>query len=240
MSKATIEKHMEKRFTKIREERRIPPKVIMELETKIQDLNLTKKEFDEICDNVISSYEYSLVEPGEAVGTVAAQSIGEPGTQMTLRTFHYAGVAELSVTQGLPRLIEIVDARNNPSTPTMKVHLIKDIAGDRNEAKRIARCIEMVLVESVASNVSIDLLRQAIDIRLDPELMEDTLAELQRLSEKIREVMVKGITNVTHVVIRKESDEYLLYTEGSNLQDALEIEGVDPHKIYPKSLKKRR
>ena len=273
MSKSTIEKHMEKTFEKMREDRRLPPKVIDELEQKVTDIDITKAEFDEICSHVISSYEEALVEPGEAVGTVAAQSIGEPGTQMTLRTFHYAGVAELSVTQGLPRLIEIVDARNNPSTPTMKIHLAEDIKADRNMAKKIAQNIEMVLVESVASNVSIDLLRQAIDIRLDPELMEDkdltveavassiqakikgkgevesgdgtifvypandALAELQRLSEKIREVMVKGISDVTHVVIRKEGDEYVLYTEGSNLQDALEVEGVNPHKIHTNNLR---
>jgi DNA-directed RNA polymerase subunit A" len=270
---AAIVKHMEKRFDKMREERRLPPSVMEELVTKVTSLEITKKEFDSICDNVIESYERSLVEPGEAVGTVAAQSIGEPGTQMTLRTFHYAGVAELSVTQGLPRLIEIVDARNNPSTPTMKIHLVEEFAQERNVAKDIARNIEMVLVESVASNVSIDLLRQAIDIRFDPELMEDkglkveviaeaiqakikakgeveaadntifvypaneTLADLQRLSEKIREVRVKGINNVTHVVIRKESDGYVLYTEGSNLEDALEIEGVNPHKIYTNNLR---
>jgi len=268
-----ITKHMEKRFESISEERRLPPSVIEELQAKVSGLDITKKEFDEICDNVIESYERSLVEPGEAVGTVAAQSIGEPGTQMTLRTFHYAGVAELSVTQGLPRLIEIVDARNNPSTPTMKIHMEKELSEDRNEAKAIARNIEMVLVESVASNVSIDLLRQAIDIRFDPELMEDkgleveaiataiqekikgkgevepgentifvypaneSLAELQKLSEKIREVRVKGINDVTHVVIRKEADGYVLYTEGSNLQDALEIEGVNPHKIYTNNLR---
>jgi len=270
---SALDKHMEKRFEKMRDERRLPPKVMEELVTKVISLGVTKKEFDDICDNVIESYERSLVEPGEAVGTVAAQSIGEPGTQMTLRTFHYAGVAELSVTQGLPRLIEIVDARNNPSTPTMKIYLDTDIASDRNDARRIARDIEMVLVESVASNVSIDLLRQAIDIRFDPELMEDkgltveaialaieekikgkgevelgenvifvypandTLAELQRLSEKIREVRVKGINDVTHVVIRKEADGYILYTEGSNLQDALEIDGVNPHKIYTNNLR---
>ncbi len=273
MSKSTVTAHMEKRFLKLRDEHRLPPKVLDELEEKVTDIGLTKKEFDEICDNVIDSYERALVEPGEAVGTVAAQSIGEPGTQMTLRTFHYAGVAELSVTQGLPRLIEIVDARKNPSTPTMKIHLADDIAEDRNAAKRIARNIEMILVESVASNISIDLLRQAIDIRFDPELMEDkaltveiiaesirakikakgevetgdntifvyptgeTLADLQRLSEKIREVRVKGIDDVTHVVIRKESDRYVLYTEGSNLQDALEIPDVNPHKIYTNNLK---
>ena len=273
MSKSTVTAHMEKRFSKLRDEHRLPPKVLDELEEKVMDIGLTKKEFDEICDNVIDSYERALVEPGEAVGTVAAQSIGEPGTQMTLRTFHYAGVAELSVTQGLPRLIEIVDARKNPSTPTMKIHLADDIAEDRNAAKRIARSIEMILVESVASNISIDLLRQAIDIRFDPELMEDkaltveiiaeaikakikakgevetgdntifvyptgeTLADLQRLSEKIREVRVKGIDDVTHVVIRKESDCYVLYTEGSNLQDALEIDDVNPHRIYTNNLK---
>ncbi len=269
----SIAKHMEKRFEDIDEERRLPPSVLEELQAKVTNLDITKKEFDTICDNVIDSYERSLVEPGEAVGTVAAQSIGEPGTQMTLRTFHYAGVAELSVTQGLPRLIEIVDARNNPSTPTMKIHIIDTQAGDRNEAKAIARNIEMVLVESVASNVSIDLLRQAIDIRFDPELMEDkgltveavaeaiqekikakgevepgentifvypaneSLAELQKLSEKIREVRVKGINDVTHVVIRKEANGYVLYTEGSNLQDALEIAGVNPHKIYTNNLR---
>ncbi len=273
MSKSTITAHMEKRFSKLRDEHRLPPKVLDELEEKVMDIGLTKKEFDEICDNVIDSYERALVEPGEAVGTVAAQSIGEPGTQMTLRTFHYAGVAELSVTQGLPRLIEIVDARKNPSTPTMKIHLVDAIAEDRNAAKRIARNIEMILVESVASNISIDLLRQAIDIRFDAELMEDkaltveiiaeaiktkikakgeveigentifvypaseTLADLQRLSEKIREVRVKGIDDVTHVVIRKESNRYVLYTEGSNLQDALEIADVNPHKIYTNNLK---
>jgi DNA-directed RNA polymerase subunit A" len=265
---------MDKRFSKMRDERRLPPSVTDELESKVRRIeNLTIKELDAICDDVIDSYERALVEPGEAVGTVAAQSIGEPGTQMTLRTFHYAGVAELSVTQGLPRLIEIVDARNNPSTPTMKVHLNPAKAADRNEARRVARNIEMVLVESVASNVSIDLLRQAIDVRLDAELMEDkdltveeiaeaiqskiktkgeveigdntifvyptneTLADLQRLAEKIREVRVKGINDVTHVVIRKEGDEYVLHTEGSNLQEALEVGGVNPHKIYTNNLR---
>lgn len=266
-------KHMEKRFAQMREERRLPPKVQTELETKVKGLNVSKKQFDELCDNVIDSYERALVEPGEAVGTVAAQSIGEPGTQMTLRTFHYAGVAELSVTQGLPRLIEIVDARNNPATPTMRIHLDEDIAGDRNEARRIARNIEMVRVESVASNFSIDLLRQAIDIRLDAELMEDKdltaedianaiqdrikakgeveigedaiyvypanegLADLQRLNEKIRDIKVKGIGDVNHVVIRKEGEEYILYTEGSNLVEALEIEGINSHKVYTNNLR---
>ncbi len=274
MSSATMEKYAEKRFEQMREEHRLPPKVLTELEKKVGELpDLTKKEFDDICDSVVESYERSMVEPGEAVGTVAAQSIGEPGTQMTLRTFHYAGVAELSVTRGLPRLIEIVDARNNPATPTMTIHLSPEIARDQAAAKKIARKIEMVLVQSVASNFSIDLLRQAIVVRLDPEMMDDkglttqdvveaiqakikakgdvegdenavfvyptseSLADLQRLMEKIREVRVKGISDVTHVVIRKEADEFVLLTEGSNLQEALEVEGVNPHRIYTNNLR---
>jgi DNA-directed RNA polymerase subunit A" len=144
---------------------------------------------------------------------------------------------------------------------------------DQAAAKRIARKIEMVLVQSVASNFSIDLLRQAIVIRLDPDMMDDkglstqdvveaiqakikakgdvegddnvifvyptneSLAELQRLMEKIREVRVKGINDVTHVVIRKEGDEFVLLTEGSNLQEALEVEGVNPHRIYTNNLR---
>ncbi len=155
----------------------------------------------------------------------------------------------------------------------MKLHLVDAIKGDRNEARNIARNIEMVKVESVASNFSIDLLRQAIDIRLDPELMEDKglvpenianaiqdtikakgevevgedaiyvypasegLADLQRLNEKIRDIRVKGITDVLHVVIRKENDEYVLYTEGSNLTEALEVEGINPHKVYTNNLR---
>ena len=76
--------------------------------------------------------------PGEPVGTVAAQSIGEPGTQMTLRTFHYAEVQEFSVTQGLPQLIEIVDAQRNPSTPIMNIYLDEAHRNDLAKAKEVS------------------------------------------------------------------------------------------------------
>ena len=68
-------------------------------------------------------YDEARAVPHEAVGITTAQSIGEPGTQMTMRTFHYAGVATVNVTQGLPRIIEIVDARKVPKTPTMIIYM---------------------------------------------------------------------------------------------------------------------
>jgi len=92
---------------------------------------VTTEQADEISRAVESQYVDTRVDPLEPVGTVSAQSIGEPGTQMTMNTFHYAGVAEIDVTQGLPRLIELVDARKTPDTPMMTVYLEDEYAEKR-------------------------------------------------------------------------------------------------------------
>ena len=102
---------------------------------------VTKKELTGIVNSVVEHYKKASVDPSEPVGCVAAQSIGEPGTQMTLRTFHYAGVAEMNVTLGLPRLIEIVDARENPSTPTMTIYLEDQYKKDKEKATKVAQSI---------------------------------------------------------------------------------------------------
>lgn len=64
------------------------------------------------------------IEPGTAVGALAAQSIGEPGTQMTLKTFHFAGVASMNITQGVPRIKEIINASPKISTPIITAALV--------------------------------------------------------------------------------------------------------------------
>ncbi len=89
----------------------------------------------------LSLYNKAKVEPGQAVGIVTAQSIGEPGTQMTLRTFHFAGIKERNVTLGLPRLIELVDARKKPVTPTMDIYLDEESKKSREKAIEVARNI---------------------------------------------------------------------------------------------------
>jgi len=108
------EKEVQKRI----EDLPLPQSIKRALEGELKGIEVSEEEFGEVAGLVVADYERSRVEPCEAVGVVAAQSIGEPGTQMTMRTFHYAGVAEINVTLGLPRLIEIVDARKIPSTPT--------------------------------------------------------------------------------------------------------------------------
>ena len=84
---------------------------------------LTKKQAEALVAEAGRAQDMALIDPYEAAGIITAQSIGEPGTQMTMRTFHYAGVATVNVTQGLPRIIEIVDARKVPNTPTMTIRL---------------------------------------------------------------------------------------------------------------------
>jgi DNA-directed RNA polymerase III subunit RPC1 len=76
--------------------------------------------FVKIC---VFRYREKKIEAGTAIGTIGAQSIGEPGTQMTLKTFHFAGVASMNITQGVPRINEIINASKNISTPVISAEL---------------------------------------------------------------------------------------------------------------------
>jgi DNA-directed RNA polymerase subunit A" len=131
---------------------KVPVKIKNELRQKLKAVKtkLNKEKLDAILGVVEQKYEEAQVEPREAVGIVAAQSIGEPGTQMTMRTFHYAGVGAIYITLGLPRIIEIVDARKKLSTPTMKVKMIGEFASERNKAEQIAMEIEETHIRDIA------------------------------------------------------------------------------------------
>ena len=89
---------------------KLPDKLLKEIEELCPASKIKK-----VAEKVYEEYCITKIDAGEAVGLVAAESIGEPGTQMTLDTFHYAGVSEMNVTMGLPRMIEILDGRKIPS-----------------------------------------------------------------------------------------------------------------------------
>ncbi|MFX1487281.1 MAG: DNA-directed RNA polymerase subunit A'' [Promethearchaeota archaeon] len=179
------DKVIKNRIKKLREEQIMPPMIIDELENKLGEQKITRKQLNAIIKETIRAYQESLVEPGEASGTVAAQSMGEPGTQMTLRTFHYAGVAELDVTLGLPRLIEIVDARRNPPTPMMTVYLKPEESTDDSKVKEISQEIELTKIENIAYDVEIDLTNMQILIKLDQELLEDKGVTTEQVLSKV-------------------------------------------------------
>ena len=254
----------EKEITERLEGLDLPPSINEALQNGLKGVSVSSEQLAEIISQVASDYEHSKVEPCEAVGVVAAQSIGEPGTQMTMRTFHYAGVAEINVTLGLPRLIEIVDARKIPSTPTMTIKLNQDYAHDRDLAREVAWAIESTSLLHLGS-IATDLAEMNVIIELNPDAMEqrkitvDEVAvrlkeetkrevcrngnqlimtpqessyrELLQLVEKIKRISLKGVEGLKRVVIRKEGDEYILYTEGSSIKKVMQFEGVDPTRI---------
>ncbi|MGE9809853.1 DNA-directed RNA polymerase subunit A'', partial [Ferroplasma acidiphilum] len=98
--------------------------------------------YEKLLERVDRELRKREIDPFEAVGIIAAQSIGEPGTQMTMRTFHFAGVVEMNVTLGLPRLIEIVDARRIPSTPSMTIYLTEKYRKDENKVRELIKNLE--------------------------------------------------------------------------------------------------
>ncbi|MGM0682662.1 MAG: DNA-directed RNA polymerase subunit A'' [Halobacteriota archaeon] len=152
---------------------RLKDEVYDALERKAEETGeITVEQATEVATGVENRYIETRVDPLDPVGTVSAQSIGEPGTQMTMNTFHYAGVAEIDVTQGLPRLIELVDARKTPDTPMMTVHLEGEYATDREKAHEVVWSIEatrILALGDVSTNVA-DML-----VRID--LNDDTLLE---------------------------------------------------------------
>ncbi|RLG75046.1 MAG: DNA-directed RNA polymerase subunit A'', partial [Thermoprotei archaeon] len=186
------QKLLEKKIKKI--EKLLPKSIINELLAKLKDLDISEDKLDKIIKEVVKEYRYVEVDPGEAVGTVAAQSIGEPSTQMTLRTFHYAGVRELNVTLGLPRLIEIVDARREPSTPIMTVYLDEEHRYDKTKAIEIARKIEYTTIENVAKTIDVDLLTSSIIIVLDKEMMKDKGVTLEQIIKALERLKIGKIT----------------------------------------------
>ena len=105
-------------------ENNLPLKIIEEIRSNIPK-GISDSKLRKIMEATCEEYENAKVSPGESVGVISAESIGEPGTQMTLNTFHFAGVAEMNVTLGLPRIIEILDGRKELDNPMMEIYLKK-------------------------------------------------------------------------------------------------------------------
>jgi DNA-directed RNA polymerase subunit A" len=205
MAKAKKEFSTEEKIRKLLEEKNeyLPDKIIEELVQKIEKNGLESK-IDKFVETAIEEYNRSIIEPHEACGIVAAQSIGEPGTQMTMRTFHYAGVAEINVTLGLPRLIEIVDARSEPSTPMMNVYLEGMYKVNKEKAKEIANKIEITRLIDVA-DVEAEISNMRIAIIPDKKAME-------RKGIKISEI-IDAMNKVSKIEIKEEEDKIFVMPE---------------------------
>jgi len=174
--------YVKKRLKEVESE--LAPLLTSQLKQGLAKARLSKQGVERVINSTVEHYKRALMEPGEAVGIVAAQSIGEPGTQMTLRTFHYAGVREQNVTLGLPRLIEIVDARRIPSTPIMTIYLTGKHKKSREAAIKIARNIVHTTIEDLAQTIYEDSVHEEIVVELNKTMLKDREITIQELKDK--------------------------------------------------------
>jgi len=116
----------------------------------------TKDAFDALCELIVVAHMKSWVQPGEQVGIIAAQSIGEPSTQLTLNTFHLAGVASKSnVTQGIPRLREILKVTKNPKATSLLIYMKPEYRHNKEKARELVQDLELTLLRSITNKVAI-------------------------------------------------------------------------------------
>jgi len=160
---------------------------------------------------------------GEPVGVVAAQSIGEPGTQMTLRTFHYAGVASLAQL-GFTRLVELVDARKVPKKPVMEIHLKRQYH-DWNKAKKVAASIEEITLDKIAS-INEDFDKKVVVIELDKTALRERSLTEHQVVKRIEEVHPQYKQNGNVITIRSKKDTLKNIRKMTNALRELHLKGI--------------
>jgi DNA-directed RNA polymerase subunit A' len=147
------------------------------------------------------------IAPGEAIGIITAQSLGEPSTQMTLNVFHFAGVQEMQVTVGLPRLIELFDARKKPSTPAMEIHL-EDAFDNEKEAKELTEKIKSIKLEDIASEIKLNFTEGNIEILLDKSALKDTHITAATVLKRLAEKEVNARIKDDYLIIKTKEESF--------------------------------
>ncbi|KAJ1649976.1 DNA-directed RNA polymerase II core subunit rpo21, partial [Dispira simplex] len=138
----------------------------------IEQYHLNTQAFAWVLGEITSRFALAQMDPGEMVGTLAAQSIGEPATQMTLNTFHYAGVSSKNVTLGVPRLKEIINVAENIKTPSLMVYLDQEYGRNMNMAKEVKSVIEYTTLKKITTQS---------EIHYDPDLETTVIPQDQNI-----------------------------------------------------------
>ncbi len=167
-------------------EDRLPSKIIEQVRNSIPK-GISDTKLKKIMEAIDNEYKNARVHPGESVGLISAESIGEPGTQMTLNTFHFAGVAEMNVTLGLPRIIEILDGRKELENPMMEIYLKKPYATGKKleELRHLALQIKETKLKDVATEFTINIADLTIEVKLDKEKMKEIDLTIGKLMDAI-------------------------------------------------------
>ncbi len=151
------------------------------------------------------------VHSGEPVGMIAAQSIGEPGTQMILRTFHYAGIEATIATSGLPRIVELVDARKKPATPITYVYLDAETRKSFEKSEAVAKKISEVKMSSIVRRSIENFSKGIIKLILDKQAID----AVELTPGQIAQRLIK----TTGVEARVENDNIIIKLHTKNMKE---------------------
>ena len=176
---------------------------------------ITDAKLKSVLDAVVLEYNDTSVAAGESVGIISAESIGEPGTQMTMNTKHFSGVAEMNVTTGLPRIIEIADARKKISTPSMEVYLDETVKSEE-DVFGFVRLLKESPLESYAKEISINLAEGLIEVTIDESAAKDSKITVEEIHAIVKKAFKTNTVKVKDSVVTvkakpKENDLVNIY-----------------------------
>jgi len=157
--------------------------------------------------DVINLHKEKQICPGEAIGMLTAQSFGEPSTQMALNVFHFAGVQEMQITLGLPRLIEIFDARKKPSTPSMEIYLEKEYNNEK-EARIIAQKIQESKLKDVVEEIKVNFGDKKIEAVINLGSIREVHTTVSTISKKLKDKGYKNREKANSLVFDTESLDF--------------------------------
>ncbi len=203
----------------------LPTSLYEELVRLLEEKRVPKEKREKIIERVVEEYLNSKVDYGEAVGMIAAQTVGERATQLTMRTKHFAGVEEKNITLGLPRLIEIVDAKPIPSTPIMRIYL-KD-GKDEERVREFAKKIQQITLEDISKEIDIDVFNFRIILKLDPNRMDEYEIKKEDIEKSLKKIK-KGVTKIEKdkiIIECKEKTIKSLYSLKKRIKETL-VHGV--------------
>ena len=181
----------------------LPKSILEEIALVAEQNKMSKQKAEVFTKHIEETFDTLRVEAGEAVGIIAAQSLGEPGTQLTLRTKHYAGAAEVSVGSGIQRVEEIVDGRSKAKYPVMTIFLDEELAKDKKKAEKFAKSLIDVRFSDVSKMKEDFSIKKVIISLLDEQTKERGLDEKELIDK------LKGSIKNAKTRQRKNSVEFV-------------------------------
>src|SRR3989344_4275479 len=187
----------------------LPEPILDNIKKMAEKYKLTDSKLKQVLERTKLAYKHKKIEAGEAIGIITAESFGEPSTQMVLRTHHLSGVSEMNVTVGLPRLIEIFDARKEPSTPIMEIYLKEKYASSPAKVKEIAERIKGNTLQDVAAEFLLNIMDSNVEIKLSRTKMQELNINSKQISDIVQNVLktVNVVQDRDSLIIKSTNKE---------------------------------